>query len=275
MPDVVQVRVGDARLSVEVRGSGQPVIVLHGFTGSAEAMQPLTERLEDRYRVMTPDLVGHGRSSVPDDPRAYSVEAMVRHVLAVADVMGCATFHLVGYSMGGRVALALACRAGHRLRSLVLIGATAGLADDEARAERRRLDEERARRIETDLEGFVDEWMANPLFAAQTDLGADFLAASRAQRLASDPAGLAASLRAAGTGSMAPLHDRLGQCTMPTLLVVGSDDHKFIAEAARLSAGLPRSSTAVIPGAGHSAHLERPDEVVARIRELLVGIEGS
>ena len=266
---------GDARLRVEVTGTGAPVIVLHGFTGSARSLEPLTTRLASDFRVIVPDLVGHGRSASPADPDAYSVDSMVRQVLGIADVLGGATFHLVGYSMGGRVALTLGCGAAHRLRSLTLIGATAGIAGADARAERRALDEERARLIEADLAAFVEEWMANPLFAGQSRLGPEFLTEARTQRLQQDRAGLAASLRAAGTGVMRPVHDRLGQCTMPTLLLVGQEDEKFVAVARELSARLPRSSTAVIPGAGHAAHLEQPDAVAARVREFVTEIEDS
>jgi len=266
---------GDVRLRVEVTGSGTPVVVLHGFTGSAAAMRPLTTLLDPAHRVIAPDLVGHGRSDTPTNPDSFTVEAMVRQVLAVADVLRCPTFHLVGYSMGGRVALALGCHVGHRLRSLTLIGATAGLVDEARRDERRRLDEARARHIESDFEAFVDDWMSNPLFAGQSRLGEEFLQEARTQRLTSRPEGLAASLRSAGTGSMTPLHDRLGQCTMPTMLVVGGEDVKFRAVAAELSGMLPRSSTAVIPDAGHSAHLEQPVAVAARIREFVSAIEVS
>lgn len=275
MADDLFVDTGDACIHAEVRGEGQPIMILHGFTGASSAMAVLSERLELDFRVIAPDLVGHGRSSVPSDPAAYRMGSMVRQLLAVADVTGCATFHLVGYSMGGRVALSLACDAGHRLRSLTLIGATAGIVDDRERAERRRLDEERARQIEADFEGFVDDWMSGPLFASQERLGSEFRAVSRSQRLANDPAGLAASLRGAGTGSMTPLHDRLRQCTVPALLVVGEEDEKFLSVAGDLSRGLPRSSTAVIADAGHSAHVEQPDTVAGRIRELVAGIEGS
>jgi 2-succinyl-6-hydroxy-2,4-cyclohexadiene-1-carboxylate synthase len=266
---------GDARIHVEVRGEGQPIMIVHGFTGAASAVAVLSERLEPDYRVIVPDLVGHGRSSVPSDPFAYRMGSVVRQLLAVADVTRCATFHLVGYSMGGRIALNMACDAGHRLRSMTLIGATAGIVDDRERAERRRVDEDRAHWIETDFEGFVDDWMSDPLFASQERLGREYRSSARNQRLANDPAGLAASLRGAGTGWMEPLHDRLRECTVPTLLVVGEEDEKFLAVAADLSRRLPRSSTAVIAGAGHAAHVEQPDAVAGRIRELVSGIEGS
>lgn len=260
---------------------GVPVVVLHGFTGSALAMAPLTERLavgERRcpaLRVIVPDLVGHGRSEVPDDVDLYRVEAMANQVAALADTLGCETFHLVGYSMGGRVALTLGCVSPHRLRSLTLIGASPGIADPDERRSRAEADAARAERILADLEAFVDEWMDDPLFAGQAGLGEAHLRAARAQRLASNPQGLARSLTAAGTGAMQPLHERLADCDTPTLLVVGAHDSKFCAIAAQLAAELPRAAVARIDGTGHAAHLEQPDATAAAIADFIAGAEAD
>ena len=245
------------RLHVAVVGEGPTVVVLHGFTGSGTAMAPLTERLARSRRVVAVDLVGHGRSPIPDDPAAYTVDAMA---VDVAEVIGDAPAPVVGYSMGGRVALTLACRRPSVVTSLVLIGATPGIAEPAARAERRTSDEALAASIETDgLEAFVDRWMANPLFVSQDALGEAFLAEARAQRLAADPRGLARSLRGGGTGAMTPLHDRLPTCTVPTVLVVGELDAKFRAIAASMA--LPDARVEVVAGVGHAAHLEAPDRV--------------
>ena len=260
---------------------GVPVVVLHGFTGSAQAMVPLTERLAvgERpcavLRVIAPDLVGHGGSDSPDDLAVYRVEAMADQVAALADALGCETFHLVGYSMGGRVALTLGCMSPPRLRSLTLIGASAGIADPAERRRRAEADEARAEQIAADLEAFVTEWMDDPLFAGQAALGEAHLRAARAQRLASNPAGLARSLMAGGTGTMEPLHERLADCGVPALLVVGARDSKFCAIAAQLAAGLPRSAVARIDGAGHAVHLEQPDATAAAIVDFIAGAEAD
>ena len=258
---------------------GVPVVVLHGFTGSAQAMAPLTERLAvgeqpcPALRVIAPDLVGHGGSDSPDDLAVYRVQAMADQVGALADALGCETFHLVGYSMGGRVALALGCVSPSRLRSLTLIGASAGIADPDERRRRAEADQARAERIVADLDAFVAEWMDDPLFAGQAALGEAHLRAARAQRLASSPQGLARSLLAAGTGAMEPLHERLADCDTPTLLVVGADDSKFRAIAAQLAAALPRAVLAHIDGAGHAAHVEQPEATAAAIAGFITRTE--
>lgn len=255
-------------LHVEIEGSGEPVVVLHGFTGSAVAMGGLVDRLAVDHRVLAVDLVGHGRSPVPTHPAAYTVDAMAADVAAVIDRHTAGSAHLVGYSMGGRVALTLACCDPARVRTLALIGATPGIADAADRAARRAADDALAASIERDgLEAFVDTWMANPLFASQDRLGVKVLAAARAQRLTADPRGLAASLRAGGTGAMTPLHDRLAGCAVPTCIIVGELDPKFRAIAEAMHDLLPVSTIVTVADAGHAAHLERPDRVVGAIRE--------
>ena len=271
--------VGSVELAVRWTGSadGLPVFVLHGFTGSGTAMAPLTERLTAGLgaRVVCPDLVGHGRSEAPEGLDLYTVEAMAAQVEALADTFDCETFHLVGYSMGGRVALTLGCTEPQRLRSLTLIGASAGIQDPDERHSRAEADAARARRITDDFESFVDDWMADPLFAGQAALGEAHLRAARAQRLASDPAGLARSLTAGGTGSMTPLHDRLGYCDVPALLLTGARDAKFCTIAELLAAELPRAGVVRVHDAGHAAHLEQPDATAAAIAEFIANAEAN
>lgn len=253
--------------------AGVPILVLHGFTGSGAAMEPLAERLAAGLgaRVISPDLIGHGRSDTPDDLDLYRVEAMAAQVVALADALKCETFHLVGYSMGGRVALALGCTHPQRLRSLALIGASAGIADAAGRRHREQADAAKAECILTDFEAFVDEWMADPLFAGQAALGESHVRAGRAQRLASSPAGLARSLMAGGTGSMTPLHDRLKDCEVPVLALAGARDAKFCVIAEELAAGLPDCAAVRVEGAGHAAHLEQPDATAAAIAGFIAG----
>ena len=281
----LRIRVGGVELAVRVSGppQGVPVIVLHGFTGSASAMAPLTDRLAGAFqaadeserplRLVVPDLVGHGVSEAPSDPSAYRVESMAGQVVALADALGCETFHLVGYSMGGRVALTLGCRSPRRLRSLALIGATAGIADPDERRRRAGDDSARADRITADFSAFVDDWMNDPLFAGQAALGDVYLRAARAQRMASNPDGLARSLRHGGTGSMTPLHGEMGRCEAPTMLVVGLADTKFCAIAEELADGLPQALVARMAGAGHAAHVERPSHTAAMIAASIAAAE--
>ena len=231
-------------------------VLAHGFTQSARSWTPLRRLLETRLPDATTtavDLPGHGDAPPPEDADLW---ASADRLVAEG---GTGTY--VGYSMGGRVALHAALTHREHVQRLVVIGATAGIDDPRERAARRAADERLADHIEAvGVPTFIDEWLRNPLFAGLTEA-----AAMRSDRLRNTAAGLAASLRATGTGTQTPLWDRLGDIECPTLVLVGEHDDKFTALGRRLVEGLPIAELVVVPGAGHSVHLEQPDATVAAI----------
>lgn len=238
-------------------------VVLHGFSGSAAAMAPLTSQLPDP--VLALDLPGHGAGPGSEDPNGYTMAAAVAGVVSATAHLE--RFALVGYSMGGRVALRVALECPDRVASLALIGTSAGIEDPAERAERVAYDEALADRIESDgIEWFADFWADQPLFATQKHrLSARQQAELRAQRLACDPAGLAHSLRGMGTGAVEPVGCRLGELAMPCALIAGADDAKFAAIAYQMAGLIPRAKVCEIPDAGHAAHLEAPDATAAAV----------
>ncbi len=246
------------------------VVVLHGFTGAAESMEGVARGLAPFARVARLDLVGHGQSDAPDAPAAYAMEACATQIADAAPALGFERPHLIGYSMGGRAALAAAIARPEAFASLVLVGATAGIADPTARAERIAADATLADSIlQGGLERFVDAWMAQPLFASQARLGPERLERARRQRLTNRPHGLAHSLRGMGAGAQTPLHARLARHRGPVLLVVGGEDAKFCGIASELARSLPDARVEVIAGVGHAAHLEAPDRFAEIVREFL------
>lgn len=243
-----------------VDGPGIPVVFVHGFSQTRTSWRPLLVHLEGRALIL-PDLPGHGAAGHDEANLAESATWL-------AQTGGRAVY--VGYSMGGRVALRLALDHPGVVAGLVLIGATAGIDDHEARMQRRRSDEALAERIERDgTRRFLESWLAQPLFASLT-VGPDELERRRANR----PAGLAASLRCAGTGTMdPPWWDELARISCPTLVVSGEHDQKFTEIAHRLTDAIgPSARRSVVADAGHAAHLERPAAVGARIEEFLSGL---
>jgi 2-succinyl-6-hydroxy-2,4-cyclohexadiene-1-carboxylate synthase len=253
---------GDVTLHALAEGSGRPVVLLHGFTGSCESMAGVAQLLgegDGGWRRVRIDLVGHGRSQIPKRLDAYSMPRCVEQVRAVLDALELERPHLLGYSMGARAALSLCASYPDRVSSALLVGARAGIRDSVARRERVRADQALAERILGDgIEAFVDHWMALPLFASQKRLGAEALAAARAQRLRCSPEGLSGSLRGMGAGAQPPLHDRLHRVRLPVCLVVGEEDRKFCEIAADLAARLPDARLQLLAAAGHAAHLENP-----------------
>ena len=261
-------------LHVEMDGNGSPLLLLHGFTGGARTMWPLGRRLTPVRHVAAVDMPGHGRTGLPADPHLFGFEHTVdalAHLLEHRDHMPA---DVVGYSMGGRIALGLAVRHPGHVASLSLIGASAGISDVVERSARRRSDDGLAEDLlDHGLELFVDRWMASPLFASQVRLGPDALADARAQRMDNDPEGLAGSLRGAGVGSQPSYWQDLAGIYAPTLLVVGDEDPKFRATAMRLAAGLPRSTISVVPEAGHAPHLENLDRTSTVILGFLANLD--
>jgi naphthoate synthase len=266
--EIRRIDVGGARLSVELAGRGPALLLLHGFTGSAETLRELADALAPSYRTISVDLLGHGNSDAPRDPSRYALECSAGDLARELDALGESRAHVLGYSLGGRVGLGLATLRPQRVRSALLIGASAGLADPTERAARVAADEALARELERDgLEPFVTRWMAQPLFASQARLGPEARERAHAQRLLNRPQGLAASLRGLGTGAQPPLHARLAQLDVPLLFVAGAEDAKFARIAAELAATAKRGRAALVPGAGHAVQLENLHALVSLARD--------
>ena len=221
-------------------------MLVHGFTQTARVWDLIAPRLAGRSEVVTVDAPGHGDSGAvrADLPSAARM---------LGAVGGPATY--VGYSMGGRLCLRLAVNRPELVHRLVLVSTTAGIEDPTERAARRESDEELAASIERDGVGaFLDRWLALPLFAT---LPRDV--ASVDDRRRNTAAGLASSLRLAGTGAQEPLWDQLGELPMPVLVIAGERDAKYVAIAERLRRLIPNATLMVIEDAGHAVHLEQPD----------------
>ena len=253
---------------VAVDDGGRPVLVLlHGFAQTRRCWGPLADGLAADRTVVAVDLPGHGGSAHAADADLDRTVDLLGSTLAGLD----GPLDVLGYSMGGRVALTWMVTDPGRIRRLVTIGATAGITDTSRRAERRDADEERARRVERDgVDGFVEWWLGLPMFAGLPDW-----ARFDEERRGNSADALAASLRNAGTGSMRPLWDDLAALGRsggaPALLALaGGDDPDYVAHAARLAADTGGRAV-TIPGAGHAAHLERPDETLAAVRRFLDG----
>jgi len=172
----------DVRLNYEVMGEGSPVTLLHGFTQSGRSWHEIVSKMPEGWQWILPDLRGHGATQTkPGAP--HTMEACAADLEMLWDHLGIARTHLVGYSMGGRLALHVAASRPRRVLSLLTIGAHAGL-DEEAREGRRRGDEAMAQRIESEgLEAFVKYWTSLPMFAGLERRGPSFVAQARVERV--------------------------------------------------------------------------------------------
>ncbi len=267
---MTRMEIDDLGLNVEVAGRGPPVVLLHGFTGSTATWAELVETLRAEFTTIAVDIVGHGQSDAPETTERYEDDRCAEDLSRLLRSMGHERACWLGYSMGGRVALQIAVHHRDVVSSLVLEGASPGLRSESERAERRRSDEALADRIEADgVPAFVDEWERLPLFASQAQLTSEARERVRAERLANRAHGLANSLRGGGTGAQPPLHDRLSYVQAPTLLLAGELDTKFAGIAEEMARSLPDATMHLIEGAGHAAHLERPEAFGAEVLDFL------
>ena len=243
-------------------------LFLHGFMGSAEDWENVTAALEDRYRCVVVDLPGHG-SSLGLPEHAYTMEAAAHALLEVLDEAGIGRAALVGYSMGGRLALYLALRHPERCSKLFLESSSPGIEDVAARQARRIADGGRAKRLETgDFDTFLQDWYRQPLFASLAK-DKDLFARTIKTRRRNDPSELARSLRGMGTGAMPSLWAELPDLRTPTLAVTGALDEKFVHIARRMQASTAYLKGISVPNAGHHVRLEAHDAYLTLLQQFL------
>lgn len=261
------------RLHAVVSGSGPPLVLLHGFTGSTETWAGLRPVFECANRVVAFDFPGHGRSSAPVNPERYSLGRFAKDLANALDRLALDRVAVLGYSMGGRAALQFAEQYGDRTAALGLVSTSSGIRDDAARRERVASDAALAESIERDgIEAFVDRWEKLPLWASQQVQPAGWQSKLRTQRLNNDPVGLANSLRGAGAGADTGVPVVLRGIVAPSLILAGALDQRYVEHGRSLESELPNSRMEVIEGAGHAIHLEQPESLASATVSFLAGI---
>jgi 2-succinyl-6-hydroxy-2,4-cyclohexadiene-1-carboxylate synthase len=231
--------------------SGPLVIFVPGFMQRGESWAPVAELVAERYPSACLDFRTHG------------FEARLGELREAAPAGSVA----VGYSMGGRLALHLATREPERFAGVVTVGASPGIDDPAERRRRRDADDELAAWMErASIEDVVARWEGLPVFAGQTE---ELVERQRPGRLAHDPRRLAHLLRSAGQGALPPLLDHLPRLPMPLLALAGERDERYLRAGRRIALLAPRGDTRPVMGAGHAAHLERPEAVARLVLEFL------
>jgi 2-succinyl-6-hydroxy-2,4-cyclohexadiene-1-carboxylate synthase len=239
-------------LLVGIMGRVNPLVAfLPGFAQRADAWASVADRVAQKYR------------SLPIDFSTWTFDGRLREIADRLDDGDVA----VGYSMGGRLALKAALRRPGKFGALVLVGTSAGIEDDEARAERRGADEELADWIEQHtIEEFAERWEAQPVFATQPP---EVVSAQRPGRLAHEPARLAQLLRSAGQGMFEPVWHELESIDCPVLAVAGELDTRYADASYRIAERVKHGRARLIAGAGHAPQLERPGEFAAVLLDFL------
>lgn len=251
------------------------LVLLHGFTGAPSSFDELCALLRTRagaaVGVYRPHILGHGVAA--DGVHTFDDE--ITRIATELERGGLRGAHLCGYSLGARLALGLLARAPQLFVSATLIGVHPGLATQTERSERAAADERWARLLEEKgIEAFLAAWQEQPLFASQATLeragGARALARQKAIRSAHDAKGLARSLRVLGLAAMPDYHPTLLTPPVPTTLVVGANDSKFVDLARASAQQSPALGLALIEGSGHNVVLEAPDRLTDLLMQVLI-----
>lgn len=239
--------------------SKRSMLLLHGFTGTHLTWTDLCEILMKKYFLIVPDLPGHGKSGISPTPEFMNLDATSDNLLKLLNLLGIRKGALLGYSLGGRVALNFALKYQEHLTCLILEGASPGIQDPTEREKRKVEDDALASDLEKyGRNWFVERWENTPLLATQKDLHSPVIEMIKKERLSNTGKGLSMSLKSVGTGRMKPLWDQLGRLQIPVLLMVGEKDQKFLATAEAMKRRMPNCTLKVVEGAGHCNHLEKP-----------------
>lgn len=238
-----------------------PTVLLHGFTGSPRSWDAVVvDRGQTAADVVALELPGHAPGWLVQSGFTANVDLLAARLREQVST----PVHLVGYSLGARLALALLVRSPALVSRATLIGVHPGLCCDEERRARAAADARWARVLrQQGIEAFVDAWEGLPLFRSQRTLAPHLLARQRQLRLAHDAEQLACSLDQLGLASMPDYRQALCSATIPVQLIVGARDQKFCALARQIAADTSAAELRTIAGCGHNPLLEAPSQLAA------------
>ncbi len=246
----------------------QPLILLHGFMGNSADWREVVDGFHTERYVLAFDLPGHGGTEVFSD-EGYRIDRCGEELMTVLDGYGMGRCNLLGYSMGGRVALHLAVNFPDRFDAVVIESASPGLRTEKEREERRASDAGLIEQLRNrPLSEFVENWYRQPLFASIAHSGEQYSEMIN-RRLSNDPAKLALSLEHMGAGAQEPLWEKLDRISARTLLLAGEHDMKYRDIMREAKASIPNSEYLQIPKAGHNVHLENPGAFVDAVNKFL------
>lgn len=246
-------------LAVEEHGSGEPLLMVHGFTGAQEDFADHRSRFAEHARVVTFDHRGHGDSDHPNDAAAYSLDRLVADTLAVADHLGLDRFRLLGHSMGGMVSRRLVLAHPERVSALVLMDTSPGAPEG--------LDPDLVR-LAADVALSDGMTVLRALLDEADALGSEADQRVRETRSGYEEFNARKWARVAPVAYSALARDIVDQpdelaamagITQPTLVIVGSQDAHFVGDAHRMAETIPDAELVVVPDAGHSPQFENPD----------------
>ena len=259
------VRVGYSIMNKE---ASETMVFLHGFTGSTKTWEPIIECLPSTVRCIAVDLMGHGKTEAPQQSERYQMPEQVLDLHTLFVSLQVSDFTLVGYSMGGRIALAYALQYPEHVKRLVLESASPGLQSETEQLTRIQADDLLANKIaQQGLPAFIDFWQDIPLFQSQKNLPEINRRAIRQERLQQSSLGLVNSLKGIGTGRQPSFWCQLSELNMPVTFITGELDQKFYLIAQQMKNRIANSQHIEVLAVGHAIHVENPVQFATIIME--------
>ena len=246
----------------------QTLVCLHGFLGTGADFKIVTDHYPNHPTLLAPDFPNYHDDPVTSEEPWTSILDELDHF--IKDACADRPCVLLGYSMGGRIALKYALKHQERLQGLILIGATPGLREVPERAERIKQDADRAKDLlNQSNETFLNAWSKQALIQTQNRIKEPYSSRMRKARLSNNQSTLAYYLISLGTGTMSPAWEQLKDFKLHTLLLTGSEDKKFTSIAAEMKKLMPNAQHEIIEAAGHAACFENPSQSVEVIEAFL------
>ncbi len=262
------IEIENIKYHVQIRGEGKPIICLHGFSENLNTWKLLQLK---GYKLILIDLIGHGNSDKPYSREYYDLKVIIKHLNKFVQELGFEKYSMLGYSMGGRIALAYALSYQNEISELILESSSYGECDEINRLKRRRQDFKLAKSIrEKGIEWFNEFWSNLSIFESQRNLPENIKDKISKRRLSNETHALSYTLICTGQGSFPCLKSEIVNLTMPILYISGEYDEKYKEignEFQKLNVNVKHKR---IGGVGHNTHTESPDKFNKILSELLL-----
>ena len=253
---IKQVKVDEVVYNIRIIGKGKPIVFLHGFSESLMTFNKI--QITDRQLIMI-DQIGHGKTESPLNKNVYSLTYMTESLHDLLKILVNQPFDLVGYSMGGRLALFYASRFPKYLCNLILESTSYGIEKKMDRRLRLESDEWLMLQLkEGGIEWFVNYWSQLPIFDSQKFLSEEIKETIMIQRRLNNPNNLGLHLLTMGQGIYPCLKNQLGSLEMPVLYIAGETDYKYHHYMAGFKSECKVVTTKIMKGCGHNTHIEDP-----------------
>lgn len=245
------------------------LLLLHGFMGNCNDFMDCIPQLSQFFRCLLIDLPGHGKTHILGDESYYTISKTATILVRLLKHLKLSKVNLFGYSMGGRLACYLMLHSPQYFERVILESASPGLRTKRARSQRLQIDFNRAQQLENkDFQQFLTNWYNQPLFYTLKQHSKFNIVFNR--RLQNDSQQLAKSLRNMGLGSQPSLWNQLPNNQIPTLLVVGELDRKFVKINQEILSLSSHTKLQIIPNCGHNIHVENVESWLQAILAFIV-----